>query len=207
MSLLCHTLNAGLVVDETLQHHHEAPRPLAERAVGVLLQEGKQLGPDLGQHSGHVVSCQRVAVVQIHHCILQVAGQGHRGTQRDTEVRGQKPETSSQAHIIYCRNEQERNCCMWKKTSKFHIYNLKFDLFSYKSCTRITCTDLQLLQGSNHGDKGLLHQWLNYFGSLNVKRRPWLLLWLPAHCVNVTAKIELCHRHLCPVLVLRLHYI
>lgn len=129
------------------------------------------------------------------------------GTQRDTEVRGQKPETSSQAHIIYCRNEQERNCCMWKKTSKFHIYNLKFDLFSYKSRTRITCTDLQLLQGSSHGDKGLLHQWLNYFGSLNVKRRPWLLLWLPAHCVNVTAKIELCHRHLCPVLVLRLHYI
>lgn len=85
MSLLCHTLNAGLVVDDTLQHHHEAPRPLAKRAVGVLLQEGKQLGPDLGQHGGHVVSCQWVAVVQIHHCILQVAGQVHRGTQRSED--------------------------------------------------------------------------------------------------------------------------
>lgn len=70
---LHHSLNGGLVADETLQHHHQAPRPLAERAVWVLLQEGKELRSDLGQHRGHVVSSQRVAVVQIHHCILQVA--------------------------------------------------------------------------------------------------------------------------------------
>lgn len=76
-----HALNQGLVVDETLQHHHQAPRPLAEWAVGILLQEGKELRSDLGQHGGHVVSCQRVAVIQIHHCILQVAERGHRGTE------------------------------------------------------------------------------------------------------------------------------
>lgn len=69
-----------LVVDEALQHHHQAPRPLAERAVGVLLQEGEELRPDLGQHRSHVVSCQRVAVVQIHHRILQVAGREHTHT-------------------------------------------------------------------------------------------------------------------------------
>lgn len=63
------------MVDETLQHHHEAPRPLAEWAVEVLLQEGKQLLPDLGQHRGHVVSRHWVAVVQIHYCILQVTEQ------------------------------------------------------------------------------------------------------------------------------------
>ena len=65
-------LNGGLVIDESLQHHHQAPRPLGEWAVGVLLQEGKQLRSDLGQHGGHVVSCEGVAVVQIHHGILQV---------------------------------------------------------------------------------------------------------------------------------------
>lgn len=64
-----------LVADEALEHHHEAPRPLAQGAVGVLLQESEQLGPDLGQHGGHVVSGQRVAVIQVHHRILQVAGQ------------------------------------------------------------------------------------------------------------------------------------
>lgn len=61
------------MADETLQHHHEAPPPSAEYAVRVLLQESEQLGPDLGHHGSHVVSCQWVAVVQIHHCILQVA--------------------------------------------------------------------------------------------------------------------------------------
>lgn len=76
---LHHTLNDGLVVDETLQHHHQASRPLGERAVGVLLQEGEEFRSDLGQHGGHVVSCQGVTVVQVHHCILQVARQGHRG--------------------------------------------------------------------------------------------------------------------------------
>jgi len=70
------SLGGRLVADEPLQHHHEAPRPLAERAVGVLLQEGEQLRPHLGQHGGHVVSGQRVAVVQIHHGILQVAARG-----------------------------------------------------------------------------------------------------------------------------------
>lgn len=70
------TLNRGLVADESLQHHHQAPRPLAEWAVGVLLQEGKELRSDLGQHGGHVVSCQRITVVQIHHCVLQVTAQG-----------------------------------------------------------------------------------------------------------------------------------
>lgn len=64
-----------LVADEALEHHHEAPRPLAQGAVGVLLQESEQLGPDLGQHGGHVVSSQRVAVIQVHHRVLQVAGQ------------------------------------------------------------------------------------------------------------------------------------
>lgn len=64
-----------LVADEALEHHHEAPRPLAQGAVGVLLQESEQLGPDLGQHGGHVVSGQRVAVIQVHHRVLQVAGQ------------------------------------------------------------------------------------------------------------------------------------
>lgn len=73
------TLNEGLVVDKTLQHHHQAPRPLAERAVGVLLQEGKDLRSDLGQHGRHVVSCQGVTMVKIHYCILQVTAQGHRG--------------------------------------------------------------------------------------------------------------------------------
>lgn len=72
------------MVDETLQHHHQAPCPLAKWAVGILLQEGEELRPDLGQHSGHVVSCQLVAVVQIHHCILHVAGTG---TQRETVIR------------------------------------------------------------------------------------------------------------------------
>lgn len=66
---------ADLVADEALQHHHEAPCPLAQGAVGVLLQESEQLGPDLGQHGGHVVPGQRVAVVQVHHCVLQVAAQ------------------------------------------------------------------------------------------------------------------------------------
>lgn len=83
-SLFC-TRNAGLVVDQTLQHHHEAPCSLAECAVGVLLQEGKQFRPDLGQHGGHVVSRQWVTVVQIHHRILQVAGQGHRLTERSED--------------------------------------------------------------------------------------------------------------------------
>lgn len=64
------------MADEALQHHHQAARPLAERAVGVLLQEGVELRPDLGQHRGHVVSGQRVAVVQIHHGVLQVAETG-----------------------------------------------------------------------------------------------------------------------------------
>ena len=68
----------GLVADEALQHHHEAPRPLAERAVGVLLQEGEELWSDLGQHGRHVVSGQGVAVVQVHHGVLQVAEQGHK---------------------------------------------------------------------------------------------------------------------------------
>lgn len=61
------------MVDEALQHHHEAPGPLAERAVGILLQEGEQLRPDLSQHRGHVVPGQRVAVVQVHEGVLQVA--------------------------------------------------------------------------------------------------------------------------------------
>lgn len=63
------------MADEALQHHHEAPRPLAQGAVGVLLQESEQLGPDLGQHGRHVVSGQRVAVVQVHQSVLQVAAQ------------------------------------------------------------------------------------------------------------------------------------
>lgn len=84
------------MADETLQHHHQAPRPLAERAVWVLLQEGKELRSDLGQHRGHVVSSQRVAVVQIHHCILQVAEQGHRGT--ETLDNDDKGPISRQAH-------------------------------------------------------------------------------------------------------------
>lgn len=80
-TLLHHASDEELVVDETLQHHHQAPRPLTQRALGVLLQEGKELRSDLGQHGGHVVSCQWVAMVQIHHCILQVAEQGHRGSE------------------------------------------------------------------------------------------------------------------------------
>lgn len=96
------------MVDETLQHHHQAPRPLAEQVVGVLLQEGKELRPDLGQHGGHVVSGQRVAVVQVHHCILQVAGQGHRGTETSDE--GGKRQLKCQADVIYCRYEQEKKC-------------------------------------------------------------------------------------------------
>lgn len=61
------------MVDESLQHHHQAPRPLAERTVGVLLQEGEELRSDLGQHGGHVVPGQGVAVVQVYYGILQVA--------------------------------------------------------------------------------------------------------------------------------------
>lgn len=67
-----------LVADEALQHHHEAPCPLAQGAVGVLLQESEQLGPDLRQHGGHVVSGQRVTVVQVHQRVLQVAAQRRR---------------------------------------------------------------------------------------------------------------------------------
>lgn len=63
----------GLVADEALQHHDQAPRPLGKRVLGVLLQKCDQLGSDLCQHGGHVVTGQGVAVVQIHHCILQVA--------------------------------------------------------------------------------------------------------------------------------------
>lgn len=61
------------LIDEALQHHHEAPRLLAQRAVRVVLQEGEQLLSDLGQNSGHVVSGQGVGVVQVHHGVLQVA--------------------------------------------------------------------------------------------------------------------------------------
>lgn len=61
------------LIDEALQHHHQAPRLLAQGAVRVVLQEGKQLLSDLGQNSGHVVSGQGVGVVQIHHSVLQVA--------------------------------------------------------------------------------------------------------------------------------------
>lgn len=39
-----------LVVDQSLQHHHEAARPLAQCAVGILLQVGEEFGPNLGQH-------------------------------------------------------------------------------------------------------------------------------------------------------------
>lgn len=66
----------GLVADQPLQHHHQAAHPLAERTVGVLLQEGQQLGSDLDHHGGHVVSGQGVAVVQVHHRVLQVAEGG-----------------------------------------------------------------------------------------------------------------------------------
>lgn len=72
------TVGTRLLADQALQHHHQAPRFLAEGAVGVVLQEGKQLLSNLGQYSGHVVSCQRVIVVQVHHSVLQVAAQTHR---------------------------------------------------------------------------------------------------------------------------------
>lgn len=72
------------MVDEALQHHHEAACPLTKGAVGVLLQEGKQLLPDLGQHSGHVVSGQRVSVVQVHYCIFKVSADGQVGMSRQT---------------------------------------------------------------------------------------------------------------------------
>lgn len=68
-------LGSRLLADQALQHHHEAARLLAEGAVGVVLQEGEQLLSNLRQHRGHVVSCQRVVVVQIHHSVLQVAAQ------------------------------------------------------------------------------------------------------------------------------------
>lgn len=77
----------GLVVDESLQHHHQAPRPLAEEAVGVLLQEGEELRSDLGQHWRHVVSGQGVAVVQVHYCILQVTEQ-RENDEREGQERG-----------------------------------------------------------------------------------------------------------------------
>lgn len=64
------------MADESLQHHQQAARPLAQRTVGVLLQEGQELRSDLGQHGGHVVSGQGVAVVQVHHGVLQVAEGG-----------------------------------------------------------------------------------------------------------------------------------
>lgn len=72
------------MVDEALQHHHEAACPLTKGAVGVLLQEGKQLLPDLGQHSGHVVSGQRVGVVQVHYCVFKVSADGQVGMSRQT---------------------------------------------------------------------------------------------------------------------------
>lgn len=34
-----------------------------------------------------------------------------------------------------------------KKTSEFHIYNLKVDLFKYESSTRIPCTDAAAAPG------------------------------------------------------------
>lgn len=72
----------SLVVDESLKHHQQAARPLAQRAVGVLLQEGDELWPHLGQNRRHVVSGQGVAVVQVHHRVLQVA----EGERKQTEV-------------------------------------------------------------------------------------------------------------------------
>lgn len=79
--LAVRTLEAGLLIDEALQHHHEAPRLLAQRAVRVLLQEGEQLLSDLGQDGGHVVLGQRVGAVQVHHRVLQVAAQRDRSAQ------------------------------------------------------------------------------------------------------------------------------
>lgn len=105
------------MVDEALQHHHQAPRPLAERAVRVLLQEGEQLRPDLGQHGGHVVSRQRVAVVQIHHGVLQVAARREDGkqsvrSQRAAAARGElcvwTREAAAGGEVASCLNVRRR---------------------------------------------------------------------------------------------------
>lgn len=106
-TLLHRSLNEGLVADEPLQHHHQAPRPLAERAVGVLLQEGEELRSDLGQHGGHVVPRQRVAVVQVHHCVLQVAERGQRGTEtsdNDDDMKTSQALIISTAYMSWKRN-------------------------------------------------------------------------------------------------------
>lgn len=62
----------ALLGDQALQHHHQATRPFAERAVRVQLQELEQLLSHLRQHRAHVVPGHRVAVVQVHHRVLQV---------------------------------------------------------------------------------------------------------------------------------------
>lgn len=87
---------ARLLIDEALQHHHEAPRLLAQGAVGVVLQEGKQLLSDLGQNSGHVVSGQWVSVVQIHHGVLQVAAH----TDRSAHLQPSKHPWRRLPHLI-----------------------------------------------------------------------------------------------------------
>lgn len=61
------------MVDQALQHHHEAPCTLAHRAVGVLLQEQEELLSYLGQHCGHVVSGDGISVVKVHHSIFEIA--------------------------------------------------------------------------------------------------------------------------------------
>lgn len=73
------------MADESLHHHQQAAHCLAERTVGFLLQEGQELRSDLGQHGSNVVSGQGVAVVQVHHSLLQVAGGEWRREQGHTE--------------------------------------------------------------------------------------------------------------------------
>lgn len=60
----------ALVIDQALQHHHEAPCTLAQRAVGVLLQEVEELLSYLGQHCRHVVSGDWISMIQVHHSIF-----------------------------------------------------------------------------------------------------------------------------------------
>lgn len=109
--------------------------------MGVLLQEGKELWSDLGQHGRHVVSGQGVAVVQIHYRILQVAkkegkrkrsdNNGH--LQRQWQAQGKE---SVCGHLVEKKLENLKVC----------IYNLKLHsisskLLTYKSTRRTICTN------------------------------------------------------------------
>lgn len=70
VEMLAEPSEGALVIDQALQHHHEAPCTLAQRAVGVLLQEVEELLSYLGQHCRHVVSGDWISMIQVHHSIF-----------------------------------------------------------------------------------------------------------------------------------------